>query len=225
VEEEKKEILKEYSLAFGNYINNTYTNKNKLLDTRYKIKNGKKIYASYSKIDGSIFAHIIKNKIEQILKNTNYHVSINNSYIKGCFTEWDLLISKGKEESKKPKYNIYNPEDIICAIELKAGGLAGYNNGQEVEEFFNNIDKSLKQCSNKIKFLYISLNDSETKIDLIKKELKDKYNNKFYNYFVTTGTWHYKIWNKDNLYPAKIDNTTKSLKEIIEEIIEKEIII
>lgn len=49
---------------------------------------------SYSKMAGNIFAMIIKELIESIIKEGKfpYKVSINNSYIKNHKSEWDLLI-------------------------------------------------------------------------------------------------------------------------------------
>ena len=208
---ERVTILQEYSRAFGEYINKEYVDKRGLLDKR--LKDNKK-NVSYSKIDGCIFAHIIKNKLDELLeKYDGYYTSVNNSYIKGCFTEWDLLICKDKS-----KYNIYNPEDVVCAIELKAGGLARYNENPEIENYFKKIDEALKQSSDKIKFLYISLNDSLEKTKQIKKVIYNNYKEKFSYYFVTTGSWHYNKWNKDNLLPANIDND-KELDEILDKII------
>ena len=215
---ERAEMLEEYSKAFKEYINKEYIGKKGLLDKRTIKKEDKEKHVSYSKIDGCIFAHIIKNKLDLLLKGTDYHTSINNSYIKGCFTEWDLLICKGKS-----KYNIYNPEDVICAIELKAGGLAGYNGEDRIKEYFHNVDaalkKATKQSSNKIKFLYISLNDSEKKADIIKRIIDNDYKGRFLYYFITKGSWHYSEWNDNNLLPAERADDDKKLKEVLEDIL------
>lgn len=211
---EREKILKEYSKAFKKYINENYVGEDGLLDERTIKKEGKEKHVSYSKIDGCVFAHIIKNKIDSILKGTGYHTSINNSYIKDCFTEWDLLICKGKS-----KYNIHDPKDVLCAIELKAGGLAGYNKEIEIIDFFKKVDEALKQSSEKIKYLYISLNDSKNKADKIKELIKNNYKGKFFYYFVTTDSWHYNEWNDNNLLPSKRDDSDKKLKEVLEDIL------
>ena len=74
---------------------------------------------SYSKMAGNIFAMIIKELIESIIKEEKlpYKVSINNSYIKNHKSEWDLLIV-GKNASDYG-VNVYNEEDVKVIIELK----------------------------------------------------------------------------------------------------------
>ena len=199
---EKEDILKEYSEAFQKYINEEYNNKDKQLDIRKEY--GDKKYTPFHKIDGNIFAQIIRNKLIDEFK-----VSVNNSYIKGCFTEWDLLIYKGKES----KDNIYNPENVLWAIELKCGGLAGYNNENDIETFFDRVNIALKKFEN-IKYLYISLNETGPKTGRIETVLK-KINNRFHSYIITEGSWKYEGWPKDNKKPADIYEENQTLKDII----------
>ena len=91
---------------------------------------------SYSKMAGNIFAMIIKELIESIIKEEKlpYKVSINNSYIKNHKSEWDLLIV-GKNASDYG-VNVYDEKDIKAIIELKT---ASYFQNTIVKEY-----KSLK---------------------------------------------------------------------------------
>ena len=205
---EKEDILEQYSNAFLEYINEDYNNKDKQLDIRKKYKEKK--YTPFHKIDGNIFAQIIRNKLRNKLKDEGYKVSVNNSYIKGCFTEWDLLIYKGDES----EYNIYEPENVLWAIELKCGGLAGYNNENDIKEFFDRVYIALKKYPN-IKYLYLSLNETGPKTRKIENVLLNKYNNRFYSYIITTGSWRYDGWPKDNKKPGTIYKEDQTLKDII----------
>lgn len=107
---------------------------------------------SYSKMAGNIFAMIIKELIESIIKEEKlpYKVSINNSYIKNHKSEWDLLIV-GKNASDYG-VNVYNEEDVKVIIELKT---ASYFQNTTVKEY-----KSLKgkNLDDKKKIMFDNMN-------------------------------------------------------------------
>lgn len=128
---------------------------------------------SYSKMAGNIFAMIIKELIESIIKEGKlpYKVSINNSYIKNHKSEWDLLIV-GKNASDHG-VNVYDEDDIKAIIELKT---ASYFQNTSVKEYqslrgkelddkkkimFDNMNSYFKHVSkdlignDKIRYLYI----------------------------------------------------------------------
>lgn len=63
---------------------------------------------------------IIRKYIQKILEETNYEVSLNNSYISGIKNEWDIIIVYKKNVKKEEQIiNIYEPEHVKCVIELK----------------------------------------------------------------------------------------------------------
>lgn len=107
---------------------------------------------SYSKMAGNIFAMIIKELIESIIKEEKfpYKVSINNSYIKNHKSEWDLLIV-GKNASDHG-VNVYDEDDIKAIIELKT---ASYFQNTSVKEY-----QSLrgKELDDKKKIMFDNMN-------------------------------------------------------------------
>ena len=208
---ERKRIYDNYRKDYGEYVDPTFMEK--------KYKDGRP-GVSPSKIGGNIFAYYIKSELDKILDGKDYHVSVNNSYIDGCFTEWDLLICKGK--GSKDEYNIYKPNDVLCTIELKSGGLVGYGTDKSkdnyIGKYFEKAEDSLKKYLNSIKYIYVSLNESDTKKKVIDAETDKR---GFYSYYVTTGSWSYKNFKSGFKEAAKLDDNSKSLKEIVTEIIKK----
>jgi hypothetical protein len=173
---------------------------------------------SCSKIDGSLFAHIMMKYIKEVLPK-GYTISVNNSYFKGSFVEWDLLIVKDNDKYKNKEsdssiYNIYDPDedDVKCVIEFKCGGNSWIKTGKIKTEMVKNIKKLSKFPE--INYLYIVLCESETRYNEFKKaEQKinnnEKINNKF-KFFCVANSWRWE----------KTETTKDDLKEIIESIIE-----
>lgn len=127
-----------------------------------------------SKYSGNLFAYAIRKYIMDIFKKNKIKlkVSYNNSFIKGNPIEYDLLIVK-----KLKKSNLYEYEDVVCGIELKAGGHVGsQRNYDEIYDKFKHA-KKLK------KMLYISIYDQTRRI----KELEQVYDSIF-------------IWNRPGKY-------------------------
>ncbi len=112
-----------------------------------------------SKYSGNLFAYAIRQYITDILKNKKYKVSYNNSFIKGNPIEYDLLIVKELKES-----NLYEYDDVICGIELKAGGYVGQKKNNE------EIFKKFPYAKRIKKMLYISIYDTKKRINELKKE-------------------------------------------------------
>lgn len=181
---------------------------------------------SYSKMAGNIFAMIIKELIESIIKEGKfpYKVSINNSYIKNHKSEWDLLIV-GKNASDHG-VNVYDEDDIKAIIELKT---ASYFQNTSVKEYqslrgkelddkkkimFDNMNSYFKHISkdlidnDKIRYLYITLFQNINYSDELIKAVNNMTNNK--------GKISVFIFNKDNVYYDKGDKNFKNDKYLEE---------
>lgn len=180
------------------------------------------INTSYSKMAGNIFAMIIKELIESIIKEKKfpYKVSINNSYIKNHKSEWDLLIV-GKNASDHG-VNVYDEDDIKAIIELKT---ASYFQNTSVKEYqslrgkelddkkkimFDNMNSYFKHISkdlignDKIRYLYITLFQNINYSGELIKAVNNMTNNKEkISVF---------IFNKDNVYYDKGDKNFKKEK-------------
>ena len=180
----------------------------------------------YSKMAGNIFAMIIKELIESIIKEKKfpYKVSINNSYIKNHKSEWDLLIV-GKNASDHG-VNVYDEDDIKAIIELKT---ASYFQNTSVKEYqslrgkelddkkkimFDNMNSYFKHISNdligndKIRYLYITLFQNINYSDELIKAVNNMTNNK--------GKISVFIFNKDNVYYDKGEKNFKNDKYLEE---------
>lgn len=122
------------------------------------------------KMAGNIFAFVIRNNIKKILENTNYDVSLNNSFIDGIRNEWDLIIFKNGASDNG--VNIYNQEDVKCVIELKTATFFKGNDwkfSKEDKDFnktryekdiidrFKVFEEALKPVSDHCRYLYVSL--------------------------------------------------------------------
>ena len=180
----------------------------------------------YSKMAGNIFAMIIKELIESIIKEGEfpYKVSINNSYIKNHKSEWDLLIV-GKNASDHG-VNVYDEDDIKAIIELKT---ASYFQNTSVKEYqslrgkelddkkkimFDNMNSYFKHISNdligndKIRYLYITLFQNINYSGELIKAVNNMTNNK--------GKISVFIFNKDNVYYDKGEKNFKNDKYLEE---------
>lgn len=180
----------------------------------------------YSKMAGNIFAMIIKELIESIIKEKKfpYKVSINNSYIKNHKSEWDLLIV-GKNASDHG-VNVYDEDDIKAIIELKT---ASYFQNTSVKEYqslrgkelddkkkimFDNMNSYFKHISNdligndKIRYLYITLFQNINYSGELIKAVNNMTNNK--------GKISVFIFNKDNVYYDKGEKNFKNDKYLEE---------
>lgn len=130
---------------------------------------------NYKKLSGNIFAMIIKNHIEKILKDNNlkYKVSNNNAFIKGCPIEWDLIILK--EDALDKGLNIFESDDVVSVIELKSGGQPlGKDKITCLKDIY---DDKFKQID-KIRFIYISYFDMTNSYNCLKEYFKEKNDNK-----------------------------------------------
>ena len=180
----------------------------------------------YSKMAGNIFAMIIKELIESIIKEKKfpYKVSINNSYIKNHKSEWDLLIV-GKNASDHG-VNVYDEDEIKAIIELKT---ASYFQNTSVKEYqslrgkelddkkkimFDNMNSYFKHISNdligndKIRYLYITLFQNINYSGELIKAVNNMTNNK--------GKISVFIFNKDNVYYDKGEKNFKNDKYLEE---------
>ena len=180
----------------------------------------------YSKMAGNIFAMIIKELIESIIKEKKfpYKVSINNSYIKNHKSEWDLLIV-GKNASDHG-VNVYYEDDIKAIIELKT---ASYFQNTSVKEYqslrgkelddkkkimFDNMNSYFKHISkdlignDKIRYLYITLFQNINYSGEFCKVVNNMTNNK--------GKISVFIFNKDNVYYDKGEKNFKNDKYLEE---------
>ena len=180
---------------------------------------------SYSKMAGNIFAMIIKELIESIIKEEKlpYKVSINNSYIKNHKSEWDLLIV-GKNASDYG-VNVYDEEDVKAIIELKTASyfqnttvkeyesLKGKELDDKKEIMFDNMKSYFKHISkdlisnDKIRYLYITLFQNSN----YSKELRSAIDN-----MANNGSSSVFIFNDDKAYYNDDDkkfNKDKYLEE------------
>lgn len=181
---------------------------------------------SYSKMAGNIFAMIVKELIESIIKEVNlpYKVSINNSYIKNHKSEWDLLIVE--KNASDHGVNVYDEDDIKAIIELKT---ASYFQNTSVKEYqslkgkklddkkkimFDNMDSYFKHISkdlignDKIRYLYITLFQNINYSEELCKVINNMTNNK--------GNISVFIFNKDNVYYDKGEKNFKNDKYLEE---------
>lgn len=181
---------------------------------------------SYSKMAGNIFAMIVKELIESIIKEVNlpYKVSINNSYIKNHKSEWDLLIVE--KNASDHGVNVYDEEDVKAIIELKT---ASYFQNTSVKEYqslkgkelddkkkimFDNMDSYFKHISkdlidnDKIRYLYITLFQNINYSDELCKVINNMTNNK--------GDDSVFVFNKDKAYYDKGEKKFKNDKYLEE---------
>ncbi len=124
-----------------------------------------------NKISGNIFAQTLRKYIKNIINNT-YEVSELNVYIKGSNIEWDMLILKKNISNKEKAYNIFNPENVVCAIEFKTSGLMT-SNITFVQNYFKTRIEELENLNKEIKFAYISLCEIPKIIEYLKLNYKD----------------------------------------------------
>lgn len=185
---------------------------------------------SYSKMAGNIFAMIVKELIESIIKEVNlpYKVSINNSYIKNHKSEWDLLIVE--KNASDHGVNVYDEEDVKAIIELKT---ASYFQNTSVKEYqslkgkelddkkkimFDNMDSYFKHISkdlidnDKIRYLYITLFQNINYSEELCKAINNMTNNMTNN----KGNISVFIFNKDNVYYDKGEKNFKNDKYLEE---------
>ena len=181
---------------------------------------------SYSKMAGNIFAMIVKELIESIIKEVNlpYKVSINNSYIKNHKSEWDLLIVE--KNASDHGVNVYDEDDIKAIIELKT---ASYFQNTSVKEYqslkgkeldakkkimFDNMNSYFKHISeylivnDKIRYLYITLFQNINYSEELIKAVNDMANNK--------GDDSVFVFNKDKAYYDKGEKKFKNDKYLEE---------
>lgn len=130
---------------------------------------------SCKKLSGNLFTMIVKKYIEKILKDHNlkYKISNNNSFIKGCSTEWDLIILK--EEALDLEINVFESKDVVGVIELKAGGQQLVKD--KITDLKDLYDKKFEKI-NKIRFIYISYFDMNNSYSCIKDYFNSKNENK-----------------------------------------------
>lgn len=157
------------------------------------------------KISGNITSCFLKNLIEEFLVGTNYKLSVVNSYIKGCSIEWDLLILKSPSIDEI-KYNIYDAQNVVAALEFKTSG-AKYTNDPEgsceyIFKYENVIDDINKKFNTNIKYGYISL--CEIPNNLI--AMKEKFSNCF---------WIYEGWYPHNNFEKDGIKTIEEFKDFI----------
>ncbi len=155
-------IIDEYEDIFEK---NVYDEKGKYFDL---------INKSY-KISGNIFAHFLRTNISKHVKN-KYTVSVINSYIKGSNIEWDLLILKECSDDEK-NYNIYLPQNIICALEFKTSGAIYAKNPVASKKYINKYIRELNRVNKKynsnIKYGYISLCEIPANLEAMKNNYPD----------------------------------------------------
>lgn len=126
------------------------------------------------KISGNVFAYFLRNEIKGIIDN-KYKLSNINAFIKGSNVEWDMLILK---KSAVGDYNIYLPEDVICAFEFKTSGAIRNNKPNEAIEYIqkeiDNLNYINTQYKANIRYGYISLCEHYKNLDALKEYFKDK---------------------------------------------------
>ena len=183
------EIIINEMLDELNYIEKRNETYKELLE-KTNFFNKQKNLPSFSKYKGNIFAFIIKEYIQKILKNTELDVSDNNVFIKGHTTEWDLLIVR---KNSIHKNNIYEAKDVKAIIEFKTSGTPNvdYKNIDDEEDkyrsffegIYDNYCEKIKAISNEVNkkeipFLYISFTYWEDYYKSLKKYFYKKNNNK-----------------------------------------------
>ena len=120
---------------------------------------------SFGKLKGNIVANVISNAIQNIIDNhnLNYKVSIVNSFIDECPTEWDLLILD-KNAKGILDINLYEPKDVYAVVEFKTGGKPNFKYKEISEkqffqeqhsEYFDIVKEISEKANHKILYLYI----------------------------------------------------------------------
>lgn len=104
------------------------------------------------KLSGALTIEILKEHLEE----KRVKVSNRDVFIKGIKSEIDLLMVK---KSAIAEHNlIYNPSDVIVALEIKSYGSFGEKTSSTIKDIFNEI----KLKNNKVYCAYITLLERET---------------------------------------------------------------
>jgi len=166
------------------------------------------------KISGNILAHTLRKYIKDIV-NPQYQVSVVNSYIKGCKIEWDLLILKNTVSEDEINYNIYYPENVVCALEFKTSGAVFKKDCKEsvdyIKKYLNILKQiNIRQINTNIKYGYISLCEIPTNLLAMKEEYPD-------NCF-----WLIEGYYGSRNNPEIIKNSKEEFKEYLKKLINNE---
>ncbi len=121
-----------------------------------------------NKISGNVFAHLMRRNIYELVKD-KFDVSVVNSYIKTCNTEWDMLILK-KGTLDLMGDNVYPAEDVIAAFEFKTSGLFTQTIDESLEYIQVHMEE-LKEINKNIKYGYVSLCERPKHLEAIQKKI------------------------------------------------------
>lgn len=144
-------------------------------------KDDENLKGSFNKVIGNLTSMTLRKYIINIINyyGLNYKVSNINSFIKGCPTEWDLIILNENAKDVN-NTNVFEVEEVVAVLEFKTGGLLidQYNNIEKTFELqFNYLNYFNKEYSKKIPFAYIPFAENEEYFSRTKKYF-DLKNNK-----------------------------------------------
>lgn len=117
-----------------------------------------------------------------LFETKHYNVAPNNSFIRNCGIEFDLLLLKDGVDNSE---YVYDFDDVLCIVELKANGYI--NKISKFEDFENYIifngrkqveDDNILEKVRKIPFIYLSYYEQIDNYRNIIKAITNKHNRK-----------------------------------------------
>ena len=144
-------------------------------------KDDENLKGNFNKVIGNLTSMTLRKYIINIINyyGLNFKVSNVNSFIKGCPTEWDLIILNEKAKDVN-NTNVFEAEEVITVLEFKTSGLllVQYKNIEKTFELqFNYLNHFNKEHIKKITFAYITFAETEEYFARTKKYF-DLKNNK-----------------------------------------------
>ena len=99
-------------------------------------KDDENLKGNFNKVIGNLTSMTLRKYIINIINyyGLNFKVSNVNSFIKGCPTEWDLIILNEKAKDVNDT-NVFEAEEVITVLEFKTSGL--------LLDQYKNIEKHL----------------------------------------------------------------------------------
>lgn len=99
-------------------------------------KDDENLKGNFNKVIGNLTSMTLRKYITNIINyhGLNFKVSNVNFFIKGCPTEWDLIILNENAKDVN-NTNVFEVEEVVVVLEFKTSGLS--------LDQYNNIEKHL----------------------------------------------------------------------------------